>query len=456
MKENQKNEVKGIFLKSKPRFEGLDGLRGVASIIVVIFHLFETFSIDPTQQIVNHGYLAVDFFYVLSGFVISYAYDDRWNRMSLWDFYKRRLVRLHPMVIAGSLMGVCYYFLGESDAFPNIKDIKPHIFFITILMNILMIPTPKNLDVRGWGETNAFNGTNWTLTYEYLANILYSLIIRRLNVIIISIITLLSALLTINLTLNFDIFNVLQNRDLRAYTVIGGWEISSCELYIGFARLLYPFFCGYLISRLKLKITIPFSFIISSIILTICLCMPRIDGGRLIINGIFETIVIVIIFPLIVIFGAGEKEENETILKICKYLGEFSYPLYISHYPVIYCHIAWAVYHGDDSLFNKIGVSVGCFFILIFNTYALMKLYDEPVRKWLTERYLIKKKNKDELDKKVLNIEKDDDKNKENDEKIMDDSVNDNEDDSKNIKLLNDNNDNDNDNNDNCNEQPQK
>ena len=215
MEENPKNEVKGTFLKSKPRFEGLDGLRGVASIIVVIFHLFESFYFDPTRQIVNHGYLAVDFFYVLSGFVISYAYDDRWNRMSLWDFYKRRLVRLHPMVIAGSLMGVCYYFLGESDTFPNIKDIKPHIFFITILMNILMIPTPKNFDVRGWGETNAFNGTNWTLTYEYLANILYSLIIRRLSVIIISIITLLSALLTINLTLNFDIFNVLQNRDLR-------------------------------------------------------------------------------------------------------------------------------------------------------------------------------------------------------------------------------------------------
>ena len=186
--ENQKKEIKDILLRSKPRFEGLDGLRGVASIIVVIFHLFETFSGDPTHQIVNHGYLAVDFFYVLSGFVICYAYDDRWNRMSLWDFYKRRLIRLHPMVIAGSLLGVCYYFLGECEDFPKIQNVKPYVFFLTILMNILMIPTPKTLDVRGWGETNAFNGTNWTLTYEYLANILYSLIIRRLNVIIISII----------------------------------------------------------------------------------------------------------------------------------------------------------------------------------------------------------------------------------------------------------------------------
>ena len=241
-------EEKNMQLRSKPRFEGLDGLRGIAAILVLIFHLFETFSDgNPLNQIVNHGYLAVDFFYVLSGFVMSYAYDDRWNKMSLWDFYKRRLIRLHPMVIAGSLVGVCYYFLGESDAFPNIQNVKPYLFFITILMNVFMIPTPKVLDIRGWGETNGFNGPNWTLTYEYVANIIYSLIMHRLHVIIIAILTFLSAFLTINLTLNFDVFNVLKNRGYREYTVIGGWELSSCELYIGFARLLYPFLCGYLI-----------------------------------------------------------------------------------------------------------------------------------------------------------------------------------------------------------------
>ena len=310
--------------------------------------------------------------------------------MSLWDFYKRRLVRLHPMVLAGTFMGVCYYFLGESEAFPKIENVKWYTFFITIIMNVLMIPTPKSIDVRGWGETNAFNGTNWTLTYEYLANILYSLIIRRLNNIIITILTFISAFLTINLALNFDVFKVLKDREERKYTVIGGWEISSQELYIGFARLCYPFFCGYLISRYKLKITIPFSFIICSIILSLFLILPRIDGGEWVINGIYETIVIIIIFPLIVIIGAGEKEKNEKILKICKFLGEFSYPLYISHYPVIYCHIAWYYFHPNDSLFNKICVSVGAFLIMMFNTYALIKLYDEPVRKWLSEKYLYK------------------------------------------------------------------
>ena len=192
MKEGKKI-IDNMNLKSKPRYEGLDGLRGVAAITVVIFHIFEIFSKDPAHQIINHGYLAVDFFYALSGFVISYAYDDRWDKMSLWDFYKRRLIRLHPMVIAGTIVGVCYYFLGESDVFPNIKDVKPYSFFLTIILNILMIPTPKSFDIRGWGTTNAFDDTTWTLTYEYLINILYSLIIRRLNSIIIGILTFLSA-----------------------------------------------------------------------------------------------------------------------------------------------------------------------------------------------------------------------------------------------------------------------
>ena len=72
-----------VYLASKPRYEILDGLRGVAALIVVAYHLFETYSKGAPYQIINHGYLAVDFFFVLSGFVIGYAYDDRWDRMSL-------------------------------------------------------------------------------------------------------------------------------------------------------------------------------------------------------------------------------------------------------------------------------------------------------------------------------------------------------------------------------------
>ena len=391
MKEIKNIEEKGVSLKSKPRYEILDGLRGIAAIIVVIFHFFELYSWGyPEEQIINHGYLAVDFFYVLSGFVIGYAYDDRWDKMSLWDFYKRRLIRLHPMVIASTLIGVCYFFLQECQIMENIQNSEPVVFFITIFMSLLMIPTPRNFDVRGFHESNGFNSPTWTLHYEYLSNILYSLIIRRLNSIIIAIITFFSSFLTINLVLNFDVFNVLKEREERKYTIIGGWEISSCEIYIGFARLLYPFFCGYLISRLKVSIKIPYSFWICSILLSLCLCFPRVGGKKGMYNGIYESIIIIIIFPLIVIIGAGGNVKNKKIINLCKFLGEFSYPLYITHYPIIYWNMTWLELHKNQPIFNLIGISVGSFFIIMFNTYAVIKLYDEPFRKWLTKKFLIK------------------------------------------------------------------
>ena len=88
-----------VYLASKPRYEILDGLRGVAAVFVLVYHLCEThFGLEAAHPL-NHGYLAVDFFFALSGFVMGYAYDDRWDRMTTWGFFKRRLIRLHPMAI---------------------------------------------------------------------------------------------------------------------------------------------------------------------------------------------------------------------------------------------------------------------------------------------------------------------------------------------------------------------
>ena len=391
-KPENENQNKLNHLKSKPRFEVLDGLRGIAAIIVVSFHIFEIYSKGPDKQIVNHGYLAVDFFYLLSGFVIGYAYDDRWDKMTYLDFYKRRLIRLHPMILAGTFFGVCYYFLSETYFFPNIENVNPYKFLLAVLFSLLNIPTPPCIDIRGFHESNSLNGAAWTLHYEYLINIIYSLIIRRLHTYIIAIITFISGFLTLTITLNFDIFGMLINRDERKYTVIGGWEITSGEVYIAFVRLFYPFFCGYLISRLKTTIKIPFSFIGCSIILSIVLCLPRVGGKNWVMNGLYETVVIILIFPLIVMIGAGDIENNDVILKICKFLGEFSYPLYITHNPVIYCNYAWTYHHQNDPNFNRISVSIGLVIIVFFNTYAAIKLYDEPVRKYLTNKYIIKKK----------------------------------------------------------------
>ena len=149
------------FLASKPRYEILDGLRGVAAMLVVAYHLLETYTANPMEQLLNHGYLAVDFFFVLSGFVIGYAYDDRWDRMTLWDFFKRRLTRLHPMVIMGTLIGAALFYFGACPAFPMIMETPWWKVLVMALLGCLMIPALVSWDIRGWWETNPLNGPTW-------------------------------------------------------------------------------------------------------------------------------------------------------------------------------------------------------------------------------------------------------------------------------------------------------
>src|SRR5215510_2853156 len=107
------NEVKpGPDLSNtKKHFEILDGLRGVAALAVVIFHFMEWVFPDPSKNFIGHGFLAVDFFFCLSGFVIGYAYDSRIGKMGVGEFFKLRLIRLHPLVIFGSVLGLLGFFL---------------------------------------------------------------------------------------------------------------------------------------------------------------------------------------------------------------------------------------------------------------------------------------------------------------------------------------------------------
>lgn len=388
-----------VYLASKPRYEILDGLRGVAAMIVVAFHLFETYSTGVTEQILNHGYLAVDFFFVLSGYVIGYAYDDRWDRMSTWTFVKRRLVRLHPMLILGTLVGaVFFYFSGSHPSFAIINETPWWAVLVCMLVCLFMIPVPKAFDIRGWGEFNPLNGPEWTLFWEYLANLLYALIIRRLpKTALYACITVFAAA-TIILCFDIDIFGVLAARNYASYTVIGGWSLTGDQIQIGLTRLLYPFFCGLLLYRIGMKITIKGGFWWSSLIITIILVMPRVGGSNpenFWMNGLYESICILILFPLIVSIGAGSKVNGKKSFALCKFLGDISFPLYITHYPLIYIQMSWAATHQDQPLSTHIFFAICIFCFAVFLAYASLKAYDEPIREWLTTHLLHKKATKD-------------------------------------------------------------
>lgn len=384
------------YLESKPRYEILDGLRGVAAIFVVMFHLFETYSAGLTHQIINHGYLAVDFFFVLSGFVIGYAYDERLasGKMSTMDFLKRRLIRLHPLVCLSSLIGLLLFYFGGGPDFAIMADAKWSQLIILLLISFTMIPVPASMDVRGWSETYPLNGASWTLFLEYIANLLYVLIIRRLGKVALGICIVAFALLTLSLTFNLDPFGVFPNGNYAAYTVIGGWGVDAPQLYIGFTRLLYPFFVGLLLYRIGKYITVKGGFWWCALIIICCQAMPRVGGSEeanFWMNGLYEAIVILAVFPLVVAIGAGSKVVGKKSQKICKFLGDISYPLYITHYPLIYVQMGWKELHQDAPQSQHIMVGVSLFFIAIAVAWASFKLYDEPVREWLTEKWLKKK-----------------------------------------------------------------
>lgn len=380
---------RNLYMTSKPRYEILDGLRGVASVWVVLFHLLETYSKGPSFQLINHGYLAVDFFFVLSGFVIGYAYDDRWNKMTVWGFFKRRLVRLQPMVIMGTVIGFCLYFFGQGEGFPLIGNVEGWKVALAFVMGCLMIPCGTKMDIRGWGEMNSFNGPNWSLTWEYVANILYALVLRRLPKVALAVLAVVAAFCTLDLSLNWNVFGLLtESRTPQMYTVIGGWSLTAEQVYIGLTRLFYPFLCGLLISRIGLFIKLKGGFWWCSLILVALLSVPCVGGEGNILNGVYNATCILIFFPVIVMMGAGSQIKGEKSNRVCTFLGELSYPLYITHYPLMYMQMNWAWSNPDAPLYAHIVVCISCFILSILLAYATMKLYDTPMRKWLTDKWL--------------------------------------------------------------------
>lgn len=393
-----------VFLASKPRYEILDGLRGVAALLVILFHCFETYIPRFGTQIINHGYLAVDFFFVLSGFVIGYAYDDRWDRMTTWGFFKRRLVRLHPMVILGTVIGASLFFFGEYEGFPNIATSEGWKVALCFVMGLLMIPCGHGLDIRGWGEFNSFNGPNWSLTFEYIGNILYALIFRRLPIIALAVLCGAAAFLTLDLTLGFDVFGFFPE-GMAPYCVIGGWSLDPQQLYIGFTRLLYPFLCGLLISRILPSrrsesnpsgspLRVSGGFWWCSLILIAVFSVPQIQGRAGMGDGIYQTVSILLVFPLVVLLGAGSRTTDTFSTRLCTFLGELSYPLYITHYPFMYMQMQWVARHPDAPVWMHIMLNTGVVVISVLSAWAFYKAYDVPVRKWLTDKVLRKTVNK--------------------------------------------------------------
>ena len=371
------------FSDTKAHYDLLDGLRGVAALMVIWYHVFEGFAFASNSAIetLNHGYLAVDFFFILSGFVIGYAYDDRWGKsLTMKDFFKRRLIRLHPMVIMGAVLGAIQGSVQWDGTHVAISMIM-----LSLLCTIFFIPAMPGVgyEVRGNGEMFPLNGPCWSLFFEYIGNILYALFIRRLSN---KALTVFVVLLGVALAA-FAVFNV------STYGNIGvGWTLDGVNFLGGSLRMLFPFSLGMLMSRNFKPMKVKGAFWICTIALIALFSVPYLEGLEpLCMNGVYEAFCVIVAFPIILWIGASGTTTDKQSTKICKFLGDISYPVYVIHYPLMYLFYAWLIENQLYTLGETWHVALCVFILSIILAYLCLKLYDEPIRKYLAKRFLSKK-----------------------------------------------------------------
>ena len=346
-------------LKTKHHFAILDGLRGVAALAVVIFHFMEWVFPDPNNNFIGHGFLAVDFFFCLSGFVIGYAYDDRIGKMGVKEFFKSRLIRLHPLVIMGSLLGLLG-LLADPFALPQTYGVgKLALLFIG---SLLLIPMPI-MEERFFNNFS-LNAPSWSLFWEYVANIFYAFVLYRLARRFLAVVVVLAAVIICFV-------------GYRAGNLLGGW--SKLNFFDGGARVAYSFLAGLFLYRSNWIIKNRMGFIGLSILLFLAFLMP---GSKW--NWLTELLVVLLFFPLVVSLGAGAGLSPRWE-KICRFSGNISYPLYMTHYAFIWIFGNYITNKKPATGELVCIIIAGVIFLIIF-AYLVMKFYDVPVRKWLNGR----------------------------------------------------------------------
>ena len=373
---------------TRPHYHLLDGLRGVAALLVLWYHVFEGYAFAAgTDMIgtVNHGYLAVDFFFVLSGFVIGYAYDGRWSQgFTFSRFALRRLVRLHPLVVAGALVGCAAFFLQGGVTWSG-SHVATSAVMLALLAAMFMIPAVPGCtwEVRGNGEMYPLNGPCWSLFFEYVGNVLYALLLRRLPTWALGVLS-----LVLSLTLCWFAMT-----DVSGYGSLGvGWTLDGMNFAGGLLRMACPFTVGLFVARVFRPVKVRGAFWICTLVLAVLFHVPYLEGGGAVTaNGVFESVCIVAVFPLLLWLAASGQTTDRWSTAVCRFAGDVSYPLYIVHYPVMYLFYAWLIRTQQYTFAATWPVAVGVMVLNVVLAYALLRLYDLPVRRSLTER-LVKRR----------------------------------------------------------------
>lgn len=329
------------------RLATLDGMRGIAALAVALYHWGLA-----TQPLAEPGYLAFDFFFALSGFVIALNYADRLSGgMTPLQFITLRIIRFFPIYLAGHGLGLAQNVALQISGSPNARSGTE--LLLAVVLGLFMLPVP--LDVR-----NLFplNPPAWTLFLELLVNILFAFGMFRWSARILAAIMLASAATLIMFTgppLFYDV----------------GYSAST--FLLGLARLGYSFPLGILMFRMlgdRNRRQSALAFIPLGV-MAVCLLVAPPDAIR----GVWEALCVFVLFPILLAAGI-RMELPRAASPVFAFLGDVSFAVYATHGPLI--------------LFvNKLTTILGlgrwpslAFFlgVVLLVAYLVSRFYDMPVR----------------------------------------------------------------------------
>lgn len=334
------------------RYTTLDGMRGLAALAVALYHWGLV-----TSPVAPAGYLAVDFFFVLSGFVIALTYTDRLaGTLSPRDFMVMRVIRFYPVYLVGHVLGFLRSLALLATGNENARSSTE--LALALVFGTFMLPVP--MDARNLFPLNV---PSWTLFLELLINVAFAFGLFRLS--------------------NRALAGIIGVSAIGLAVFIGpphfmDMGYSAATLPMGIARVCYSFPMGIILFR-TLR-SLPrfaswFAFIPVAVLLTVLVWTPS-DAQR----AIWELACVFVLFPALL--AAGVRLELPAIAaRPFAFLGTISFAVYAIHGPLI---IFVNKLTERLSLDGWAGIAV-YLAVLIVAAHAVVVLFDVPVRKAIND-----------------------------------------------------------------------
>lgn len=330
------------------RYSTLDGMRGIAAIAVALYHWG-----FATERMAEPGYLAVDFFFALSGFVIAATYTSRLEQqMTAGSFIAMRIIRFYPIYLAGHSLGIMKNLAMQLSGNPDARNGTE--WLLAVVLGLAMLPVPL-IEARNLFPLNA---PAWTLFLELLVNIVFALGLFRCSSRVLVGIMALSAGVLIGFTgppLYFDV----------------GYSMPT--LVLGMARMGFSFPLGMVVFRVlgnapRRQTAAAF---IPLAVLGACLLFPPPDAVR----GVWEAFCVFALFPAMLMLGI-RWELPRLAAPVFDWLGAVSYAVYALHGPLILF-----VAKGTEVIGLGLFSATLCYFaVLLALAYLVSRFWDVPVR----------------------------------------------------------------------------